>query len=344
MKEMKAGAIIAWVCGRGQGRNVRAAVLAGVALLSGCAGIGWGTTDGDAAGGSRSGAATELAGKTSAAAASGADGAGPGAVMDPAPAVVVPSAPPPTWRAVTASPLETWTDRRTPLYTYVLAGDIATPPVPAGKKAPNSPKLRAQRALQRVLSDVQADAFPEGPEADVALAAVHQFLVPAWPRTARTAPPAGQAGQADDPQDRLTLADVDLIKSRAHLELLRVLLTQSPHQQPPHQQPQMAQRLRGLGPFLVTTRQPLGELVQRSASGKLVVVDRSPVLLIDLGQRNDSTLLATVKTLKVVARDAAGQTGAIGPLRARVVSKLRASGVVLPYVAESPPPAAQRVK
>jgi hypothetical protein len=94
----------------------------------------------------------------------------------------------------------------------------------------------------------------------------------------------------------------------------------------------------------VTTRQPLGELVQRAADGRLVVVDRSPVLLIDLGGRNDSTLLATVKTLKVVARDVDGQTGAVGPMRARMVSKLRASGVVLPHLAETPPASATRLK
>ncbi|WP_130480367.1 hypothetical protein [Sphaerotilus mobilis] len=246
----------------------------------------------------------------------------PAAVASTAvPAVAVAPPPPPTWRALSTGPLETWTERRTPLYTYVLVGDIGS--AAAGR----GPRARAHQALVRLLSEVQA-----GDALDAELAAAHQFLVPAWPRTARQALPLGDAAAAPV---ALVPSDVDLIKSRAHLDLLRLVLAR---------QPQMAQRLSGLGPFLVTTRQPLGELVQRSASGKVVVVDRSPVLLIDLGQRNESSLTAAVKALKVVARDAGGQTGAIGPMRARVLAKLRSAGVQPPHVAESPPVVVQRVK
>jgi hypothetical protein len=311
-------------------------------LLSGCAGLGDGSASDAGRAAAGDGAATGSVAALTASALPATVAAVPDAPLTPAAPVV---APPPTWRALSSGPLETWTERRTPLYTYVLAGDIATPPVPAGQaekkaankaanKAPQGPKQRAQRVMARLLLDVQADSFPEGPEADVALAAVHQFLVPAWPRTARTVVTPGDGAVASGmPSGALTLADVDLIKSQAHLDVLRVVLAG---------QPAMAQRLRGLGPFLVTTRQPLGELVRRRDDGVLVVADRSPVLLIDLAQRNDSTLMATVRSLKVVVRDAQGQTGAIGPLRARLLARLRATGVAVPHVAESRPPGGTR--
>ncbi|MDP4299057.1 hypothetical protein [Leptothrix discophora] len=252
------------------------------------------------------------------------------AVADAGPAARVAVPPPPTWRALSSAPMAPWTERRTPLYTYVLAGDIGMSAGQAAGKTHAGPKSRAQKAMVRLLAEVQAE---DGPEADAALAAVHQFLVPAWPRTARQTLSTAEAAARPAP---LSLAEVDLIKSRAHLDLLRVVLAG---------QPRMAQRLRGLGPFLATTRQPLGELVQRSAAGRLVVADHAPVLLIDLGQQGESSLLAAVKSLKVVARAAnEGQTSAIGPLRTPLLSALRSTGAAPPPVLETPVPAVRRPK
>jgi hypothetical protein len=225
-----------------------------------------------------------------------------------------------TWRAISAPPLESWSGPRTALYTYVLVGDIG-----ARGQDPNAATRRAWLALEQLLKEVQAGqamgADAAGLPAEV-LAQANQYLIPA----VASALQAGTPPSAQPERQRVTPEGYDADLSRAHLNLFRMAVQGDER---------MIRSLSGVGPFLVATRKPLGEIVARNAAGALSIDSASPILLIDMTGRHDKAMPAYVSAFQeMVRKDVVGRTSP-GLLLESIGSSLLKVGEALPFVAEA---------
>lgn len=214
-----------------------------------------------------------------------------------------------TWRAITAAPTQPWSGPRTALYTYLLIGDVG-----ALTTQTNAATQRAWLALEQLLKEVQAgqpirpeDAARWPPEV---LARANQFCVPAL-----TAAPA-----------RIEPRDYDLDRSHDYLNLLRLAVQANDA---------MTRSLAGLGPFLVATRKPVGEIVTRDAQGVLNIDTASPILLVDMSGKNEKAMPVYVQSFQATVRKEVAASAVLKPLRATFASLVLEANEAVPLVAEA---------
>ena len=224
-----------------------------------------------------------------------------------------------TWRAISAPPLQPWDGLRTALYTYVLVGDVGV----RGQDI-NAATRGALLALDQLLKEVQAG---QGIGQDAArwpaemLAQANQFCIPA----VAAALDEGTTAKAGE-RKRVTLDSYDIDLSRDYLNLFRIALQTSD---------QVTRSLSGVGPFLVASRKPLGEIVMRNAAGALTIDTASPILLIDMtGKHKDSMPAYLGAFQETVRKDVVGRTSP-GLLLASIGSSLLKLNEALPFVAEA---------
>ncbi|WP_428424254.1 hypothetical protein [Methylibium sp.] len=228
------------------------------------------------------------------------------------------TAPPPTggeraevlvhaWRALDRAPDEAWTGPRTALYTYVLVGDVGGADAASGSAA----VANARRALELLLREVQAGQAAATIADAAVLRQANQFCLPARDYTGGL----------------FTLKHYDFTLATTYVNQLRLAL------QPV---PELAGRLAGVGPFLVGTRRPLGEIVARSPQGAPVIDTASPVLLVDLSGQHPKAMPAYVTAYKEAVRDIDAQrTAVLQPLRPAFASAVLKVNEALPFVAEA---------
>lgn len=211
-----------------------------------------------------------------------------------------------TWSALTQAPQGEWSGPRTALYTYVLVGDVGGNDAVAA----NPSITNARRALDELLKEVQA-AQPVASIADKeVLARVNQFCIPAQGYTA----------------GRLTLEHYDFALASNYMNRIRLVPLPT----------DMAERLSGVGPFLIGTRKPLAEIVVRAPDGALTIDTRSPVLLMDLSGQHAKSMPAYVKAYKEAVRSIdPSRSAMLQPLSPRIASEVLKLNEALPFVAEA---------
>lgn len=213
------------------------------------------------------------------------------------------------WRAISMAPMESWSGPRTALYTYVLVGDVG--PLTQNIDAATQ---RAWLALEQLLKEVQAGE-QIGPE-DAArwprevLMRANQFCIPA----ASAAP------------ERVEPRTYDLARSHDYLNLFRLAVLPNDA---------MTRSLEGLGPFLVSTRKPIGEIISRNAQGALTIDTDSPVLVVDMTGANAAAMPAYVLAFRQVVRKEVASSTSIKPLRALFASAVLDLNEAVPLVAEA---------
>ncbi len=201
---------------------------------------------------------------------------------------------------VTAQPRDPWSGPRTRLYTYVLVGDI-------GDGSANAATQRARQALGHLLDEVQAGVYPgvgpNAPSPDM-LRVANTFCIPA--RSTNPTP--------------VTLETYDFALAATYLNTFRAMLAGSP---------QMSARLAGVGPFLVATKQPVGEMPGAGASAEPLV------LVMDMSGRHPGTISEHVSHFKEAVRVNASAVGELNPMLPRVASVLMDLDKSIAIVTES---------
>ncbi|MHA6896407.1 hypothetical protein ACQUJT_20345 [Ralstonia pseudosolanacearum] len=201
---------------------------------------------------------------------------------------------------ITVQPRDPWSGPRTRLYTYVLVGDI-------GDGSANAAKQRARQALGHLLDEVQAGVYPgvgpNAPSLDM-LRVANTFCIPA--RSTNPTP--------------VTLETYDFALAAMYLNTFRAMLASSP---------QMSARLAGVGPFLVATKQPVGEMSSAGASTEPLV------LVMDMSGRNPGTISEHVSHFKDAVRVNASAVGELNPMLPRVASLLMDLDKSIAIVTES---------
>ena len=210
------------------------------------------------------------------------------------------------WRTLTQPPQDAWSGPRSALYTYVLIGDAG-----GNDAAGASPAAQdARRALDELLKEVQAGQPVKSIADKELLARVNQFCVPAR---------GYRAG-------RLTLDHYDFDLAGSYLNRVRFVALS----------PDMSAHLGNVGPFLVGTRKPLGDLVRREADGTLTIDTRSPLLLMDLSGMHRKSMPAYVFAYKkAVLRIDPSQSALLQPLGPHIASILLEMGEAVPFVSEA---------
>lgn len=217
------------------------------------------------------------------------------------------------WRALVQNPMQPWVGPRTQLYTYVLVGDIGMTAgvMPDSADASHS---RAYKALVQLLAEVQEyQSLPSGGDprwTPEMLAGANQFCIPA----------------ADATLKKITPADYDLALAAAYLRQFAFAL---------ESHDEMSAHLRGVGPFLLATRKPVGEIVTRDAQGSLRVDTSTPILLVDMSGSHEASVPVYVNAFKKAVRNGVAGTAVLRPLRAEFASILIDLGRAVPFVAEA---------
>jgi hypothetical protein len=198
------------------------------------------------------------------------------------------------------------------LYTYVLAGDVGGQ---AGNGAADDRvAAQARASLQALLAEVEETTQVHNgtaPFAPPIAATMNQFCIPTL------------AANLD--ATTITLAQYDFDLSTQYRDWFQVMLAGNA-------------RLRGAmqhsGPFLVATRAPMNELVASVASQRVVTLD-SPVLVMDMSGYPPEAMPYFVDAFRdAVASTRPLPTGALKPLKPKIVAYLSAINQGIPLVAE----------
>jgi len=216
------------------------------------------------------------------------------------------------WRAIALAPTVRWTGPTSGLYTYVLAGDVGGQ---AGNGAADDRvAAQARASLQALLAEVEETTQVHNgtaPFAPPIAATMNQFCIPTL------------AANLD--ATTITLAQYDFDLSTQYRDWFQVMLAGNA-------------RLRGAmqhsGPFLVATRAPMNELVASVASQRAVTLD-SPVLVMDMSGYPPEAMPYFVDAFRdAVASTRPLPTGALKPLKPKIVAYLSAINQGIPLVAE----------
>ena len=217
------------------------------------------------------------------------------------------------WRAIALAPTAHWTGPTSGLYTYVLAGDVGGQ---AGTGAADDrAAAQARAALQALLAEVEettqvhrgAAPFPP----PIAAATMNQFCIPTL------------AASLD--ASTITLGQYDFDLATQYREWFQVMLAGNA---------QLRGAMRRSGPFLVATRVPMNELVATLSGHRVVTLD-SPVLVMDMSGYPPESVPYFVDAFKdAVASTRPQPTGALKPLKPKIVAYLSAINQGIPLVAE----------
>ncbi|WP_157636192.1 hypothetical protein [Burkholderia ubonensis] len=209
-----------------------------------------------------------------------------------------------TWRPIASSPTQAWTGPRTKLFTYVLVGDI-------GNGNVNEATWRARQGLDQLIQEVQAGQQLGEGQGNLTLQMLeqaNQFCIPATDRSLK----------------KVTLAEYSFSLAAEYLNTFRVVLRENE---------QLSKSLSGVGPFLIATRKPVGELVSQGAQG--TIDTNSPVLVMDMSGRHPDAIAEYVNAFKVAVRKDVADTAQLKPLRPTIASYLLIVNEAIPLVAEA---------
>lgn len=214
-----------------------------------------------------------------------------------------------SWRPLALAPEAPWQGPTSALYTYVLAGDIATGP---NAPPPDAGVALARASLEALLREVEQSEFksPSGTPFPAEIRVrMNQFCIPVK-AASRAANVVGMGdydfGLSADYRHRFQ-AILD-----GNVELRRALLRR--------------------GPFLVATRLPTDGLI---ANGTQRVQVDSPILVMDLSGFGPEAVPYFVEAFKnAVATTQAPATRELRPLKPTIVSYLTAINRGVPLVAE----------
>ena len=220
-----------------------------------------------------------------------------------------------SWATTTQPAAAPWAGQRTRLYTYVLTGDAASD---LGGASPA--RLQARKSLAGLLNEVQATQTAASIDEAVLLRGANQFVLPA--RRSAAGPESAQRPGVQ----RFSTDEYDFDLAAGYLNRFRLVLDG----------PEFAPRLARLGPFLIATQKPVGEIVTQSADGSIAIDRAAPVLLIDLtGSRPEAAPIYVDGFKQAVRFALPQQTASFQPLRAQFASVLIRFGEALPFVAEA---------
>ncbi|WP_458764651.1 hypothetical protein [Cupriavidus basilensis] len=208
-----------------------------------------------------------------------------------------------TWRAATAPPSQPLAAPSSSLYTYVLVGDI-------GDGSADEATRRSKAALEQLIRQVVITHSESGKLPPEMLATANQFLIPA------------KAGHEAD----FMPADYNSVLAAEYVNTFRLALGG---------QAELSERLSGVGPFLIATRKPIGELVKKGASGTLRIDPQAPVLLLDMSGKNPHAVPLYVNAFKETVRQEVATTTVIKPLLPRLAAFLLDLDHDIPFVAEA---------
>ena len=220
-----------------------------------------------------------------------------------------------SWALTTQPASAPWIGQRTRLYTYVLSGDAARD---LGGASPA--RLQARKSLGGLLNEVQATQVAASIDEAALLRGANQFVLPARRG-------AAEPGSVDRPgAQRFSIDQYDFELAAGYLNRFRLVLDG----------PEFAPRLARLGPFLIATQKPVGEIVTQSADGSISIDRTAPVLLIDLtGSRPEAAPIYVEGFKQAVRFVLPQQSTSFQPLRAQFASVLIRFGEALPFVAEA---------
>lgn len=210
------------------------------------------------------------------------------------------------WRPIASPPAQPWAGPRTRLFTYVLVGDIGNGRVDSASK-------RAEQALEVLIQEVQAGQELIGGENDLTplmLEQANQFCIPATAQTLT----------------RITPAEYSYSLASDYLSAFRVVLSENID---------LTRSLAGVGPFLIATRKPIGELFSTDVQGRQVIDTTSPILVMDMSGRHPDAIPAYVSAFKAAVRDDVAATTELRPLRPTIASFLLTINEAIPMVAEA---------
>lgn len=210
------------------------------------------------------------------------------------------------WRTITSLPTQTWSGPRTRLFTYVLVGDIGNGDV-------NAATRRAKQALNVLIKEVQAGqqiGEGQGGLTQQMLEQANQFCIPVSGPTLT----------------KVTPTEYSLSLAAAYLNLFRFVFGTNQ---------QLSSSLSGVGPFLIATRKPVGELLSAGAQGRWVIDTSSPVLVMDMTGRHPDAIPEYVNAFKVAVRHDVAVTAGLKPLRPTIASYLLTVNEAIPVVAEA---------
>ena len=216
------------------------------------------------------------------------------------------------WRAIALAPTARWTGPTSGLYTYVLAGDVGGQ---AGTGAgTDQATARARSALLALLAEVQETTRVRpgsAPFPPPIAATMNQFCIPSL--------------AADLDAATITLDQYDFDLATQYRDWFQVMLAGNA---------QLRGAMRHSGPFLVATRRPMDELVATVANARVVTLD-SPVLVMDMsGYPPEAVPYFVDAFMDAVAATRPLATGALKPLKPRIVAYLSAINQGIPMVAE----------
>jgi hypothetical protein len=211
------------------------------------------------------------------------------------------------WRGIGVSPSVPWDGPRTAVYTYVLVGDVG------GREytGSNEQILRSRRGLFELLKEVQAGQAADNVRDAELLARTNQFCIPSTAKSDQ---------RVDESTFGFELASEYINYFKLALGGREVLLS----------------RLDNVGPFLIATRLPLGEIVRRNPDGRLSVDVTAPVLLIDLSGEHPKAMPSYAKAFKeAVRRDEVVESKRLTPLRPAFASAVLKLNEAIPFVVEA---------
>jgi hypothetical protein len=196
-------------------------------------------------------------------------------------------------RPITSAPNTTLGDPQSALYTYVLA---------TNRESISEAGSRARVALAALLVETQPIPVKTGTQPPgMPIRHLNQFLIP-----------------AKVPLKNLVVSvdEFDLTLSEEYLALFRLALIDSP---------EFMKRLQNRGPFLLASRQPIGQIVKlppkSSAASPSFLVSESPILIVDMTNYPERSIPIVVQEYKKTVANLPEHTAVISSMRAWLAAK-----------------------
>jgi len=210
------------------------------------------------------------------------------------------------WRPLTKGPDERWDGRRTPLYTYVLVGDVGGQDTREG----DGVTINARSALKELLNEVQLRQRIEAVKPPELLEHANQYCVPS----------------RNYSHGVFELRHYDFDLANEYLNAARVAFSKHPA---------LTAHLTKVGPFLIGTRKPISEVVSRTG-GETRIDSGSPVVLVDLTGRHPKSMSAYIRAFEESSRKLEqSDSTVLAPLRPAFASAVLRVNEAVPFVAEA---------
>lgn len=208
-----------------------------------------------------------------------------------------------TWRNTSAQPSDKWTGRRPAVYTYVLVGEVGRGAEYTGSDARVA---KARENLAALVREVRA-LEPSNSSAPDA-ASSNLFLVP-----------SGKGGKSPK------VAPYDFQLAWAYRSAFTSLMAS---------RTELTGKLGGMGPFLVATRMPVGEIPgAATAAGTSSNGANTHIVLIDLSDAEPQSIVAFVGIFKdEIRKDDVKSDRELDHFRASVASALLKMNAAVPFI------------